>query len=345
MGADSIGLALLTRDELRTIEKQHPELLLCDEQGGSAQALTISGSPALLSAVRVLVEHIAREQQQSAAVLSALASSPELAVITTERLEQIHRQAEAQNAFVDSVELLASAMIGAWRGSSAKNSSAMASRWKSAGRIFAVPSGRADLYPESASDSPVPDPPDFSKLSPAIDRWPVGTDFVRVFSRSYAATAFHAGTGAPVARGRFHFFADGGGHVVPVMYGAAQEFAALAETVFHSVPISGTSRVVFESRLEPLSIGTLRPNRDLCLVRLHGFGLHRLSFRAQNLTDTDAGDYPRTIEWARTLHARCQTLTVWRGCRGSSTRRSRSYCLAIACRLPILRCLRRQCRC
>ncbi len=147
MGADSIGLALLTPDELRALEKQHPELLLDDEQEGSPHALTISGSPALLSAVRVLVEHIAREQQQSAAVLSALASNPERAVITTERLEQLHRQAESQNAFVDSVELLTSAMIGAWRGSSAKNSSAMASRWKSAGRIFAVPSGRADLYP------------------------------------------------------------------------------------------------------------------------------------------------------------------------------------------------------
>lgn len=156
---------------------------------------------------------------------------------------------------------------------------------------------------KSASESQVPDPPDFSQLVPAIDRWPAGTDFVRVFSHRYPVTAFNAGSGTPVAKGRFHFFADGGGRVIPVMYGAAQEFAALAETVFHDVPISGTSRVVFESRLGSLSIGRLQPTRDLCLVSLHGFGLHRLSLRAQNLTDTNASDYPRTIEWARTLHA------------------------------------------
>jgi len=82
-----------------------------------------------------------------AGVLDALTLDAEDGVISMERLQQLRGQAEARNAFIRSVELLTSSMVGELGGSAARNTSALASRWKSEGRIFAVPSGRADLYP------------------------------------------------------------------------------------------------------------------------------------------------------------------------------------------------------
>ncbi len=142
-----------------------------------------------------------------------------------------------------------------------------------------------------------------SRLKSEPQQWPAHQPFVRVFAHQYNPTEFNPGSGTASPRGRFHFFAAESGQVVPVLYGADQPFAALAETAFHDVPVRGPARVVFESRLAPLSIVTLQPQRDLCLVQLHGFGLRRLSIRATNLTDTEAAAYPRTTEWARALHA------------------------------------------
>ncbi len=90
--------------------------------------------------------------------------------------------------------------------------------------------------------------------------------------------------------------------VVPVLYGSDQENGAIAETVFHDVPVTGPGRILFESRLERLSLTVLRPTRDLRLAQLLGFGLQRLGIRARNLTDTEASEYPRTNLWAQALH-------------------------------------------
>ncbi len=167
--------------------------------------------------------------------------------------------------------------------------------------------------PTPPSSSPVPDPPDFTAPTPLTEQWPAAQEFVRVFAHKYHPTEFNPGSGVPSPRGRFHFFAAAPGRVVPILYGADQPFAALAETVFHDVPIRNPGRVVFESRLAPLSMVTLKPLRDLRLVQLHGFGLRRLSIRAANLTDTEAAEYPRTTEWARALHAAMRDIDglVW----------------------------------
>ncbi len=151
--------------------------------------------------------------------------------------------------------------------------------------------------------SPVPPPPDFSRLVPLEETWPAWQPFVRVFAHKYPPQEFNPGRGAPDPRGRFHFFAGPGGRVVPALYGSDQEDGAIAETVFHDVPVEGPGRVVFESRLNGLSLTALRPTRDLRLVQLHGFGLQRLEIRPKNLTDTESSEYPRTNAWAQALHA------------------------------------------
>lgn len=147
----------------------------------------------------------------------------------------------------------------------------------------------------------VPSPPDFRRVTPLIHAWPAGEPIVRVFNHAYPPNAFNPGTGGGV-RGRFHFFEDSAGVVVPALYGSDQEDGAIAETVFHDVPVRGDHRVVLESRLAPLSIVTLSPARELKLVELLGFGLQRLKVRAEELTSTEASEYASTIRWAAAAH-------------------------------------------
>ncbi len=127
-----------------------------------------------------------------------------------------------------------------------------------------------------------------------------------MFAHTHKPTEFKPGSGKPSPNGRFQLFAAESGRVVPILYGAAQPFAALAETVFHDVPIRSPARAVFETRLAPL----------------HGFGLRRLAVRAANLTDTESVEYPRTTEWACELHAALPDIDglVWMSRRFNSSR-------------------------
>jgi len=180
--------------------------------------------------------------------------------------------------------MLTSAMIGEWDGSSAKNASALASRWKSPGRIFAVSSARTDLYPTFQFDED-------GKPRLAI------AEVLRQFSGESEWANASGGTDVSTSP------SSSPGRVVPIFYTADQPFAALSDTVFHDVPNRTLARVIFESRLAPLSIVAMKPLRDLRLVHLHWFGLRRLSIRATNLKNTEAAEYLRTIAWARALHA------------------------------------------
>jgi RES domain len=149
----------------------------------------------------------------------------------------------------------------------------------------------------------VPPPPDFRHLAPLFQVWRKGDEIIRVYNNAYAPAAFNPGKGAADIRGRFHFFTDSAGAVVPALYGSDLEDGALSETVFHDVPIKGPHRAVLESRLKDLSIVTLRTERDLRLAELLGFGLSRFGLRPEDLTTTPASEYPQTIGWAQALHA------------------------------------------
>lgn len=149
--------------------------------------------------------------------------------------------------------------------------------------------------------SGIPDPPDFSRTTPAFRDWPAGLEIVRVHDMDYPSNRFHPGVRAEPA-GRFHFFEDAAGASVPALYGAEGEDAAIAETVFHDVP-PGPRAVVYGRRLAPLGIARLRPERDLRLVELLGHGLRRLGLRGPHLTATDAVAYPHTVRWTAALHA------------------------------------------
>lgn len=158
----------------------------------------------------------------------------------------------------------------------------------------------------------VPSPPDFRQTPPLVHTWHEGEPIVRVFNHAYRPNAFNPGTGGGI-RGRFHFFPDAAGAVVPAMYGSDHEDGAIAETVFHDVPLRGPGRVVLESRLTSLSIVALLPARELRLAELLGFGLRRYQVTPEDLTSTDPVEYPGTVRWAEALHTSFADLdgVVW----------------------------------
>jgi hypothetical protein len=108
---------------------------------------------------------------------------------------------------------------------------------------------------------------------------PSGTEFVRVHHRRFAGDEFSVPRRLPL-----------GPPVVPTLYGARDDATAIAEALFHDVPLAGNlPRAALEGRL----LTRLRATRELRLIELADRGL----------IDTPAADYPRTAQAAARLHA------------------------------------------
>lgn len=153
------------------------------------------------------------------------------------------------------------------------------------------------------NESSVPAPPDTFDPAPRTRTWSRDRPLVRVYHLDHPARSFNPGESTE-PRGRFHFFESTSGERIAILYAAEAEDAAIAETVFHDLPVGGDAGrpVVPESRLAAYGVVRLRARRDLVLVELHGFGLRRLGLRAENLTDTGPEEYPKTVKWAAALH-------------------------------------------
>ncbi len=159
----------------------------------------------------------------------------------------------------------------------------------------------------------VPEPPDFNGYEPEVGPWEGGSSFVRVYDHEFSSTSFNPGDpdhplDPDSPAGRFHHFEASEGEVVPVLYGASEQDAAIAEVIFREVPIDGPNRSVPSSVLAGYSMVRLSPKRPLRLVRLYGHGLRRLRVRARNLTDTESSEYPKTLRWAQALHVHDDTI-------------------------------------
>ncbi len=127
---------------------------------------------------------------------------------------------------------------------------------------------------------------------------PAGTRLVRVHDRYRGGIDFNSSP-EPVAR-----FRPIGKPVVPTLYAGVDEDVALAEGLFHDVPIR--PNVIRQYPLAGLNgrvISELTPTRELALIQLHGYGLQRLSLTHGELIETPAAAYEWTARWARALHA------------------------------------------
>lgn len=139
--------------------------------------------------------------------------------------------------------------------------------------------------------------------------WPAGQPIIRVHQAGTDPRRFNPGYGSPT---RFGFFADSHGVTVPVWYGGESLDVAIAETLFHELPL-GPGAVLTASVYLDRAHGTVAPRRPLQLVKLADNGLRALGLRAHQLTDTDAVDYSDTVKWAQALHSHHTTVDglVW----------------------------------
>lgn len=149
----------------------------------------------------------------------------------------------------------------------------------------------------------VPDAPTHFALDPLVETWEAGRLLIRCHTSAYGATELNPGNLRK--RGRFSPFLGPHGQLVPFLYCADSQDAALSETVFHDIPVRGEGRAILRSQLLPMVLSTLASRKPLSFVQLHGFGLDRLQVARAELIESDADQYERTATWAQALHARC----------------------------------------
>lgn len=140
-------------------------------------------------------------------------------------------------------------------------------------------------------------------FTPAIETLPAGRLLYRVFTAVRTPTEFNPGVGSPT---RFGFF---GQPVVPIMYAADTEEAAVAETLLHDIPADGG--VLPYDKYSPKALALLKVTRELRLAVLHGMGLRRLKVSPDDVTSSAASTYPDTVHWAEAAHAIGVDGMVW----------------------------------
>jgi hypothetical protein len=135
-------------------------------------------------------------------------------------------------------------------------------------------------------------PPD--PFEPATATLPAGHLLYRVLSATRTATDFNPGFGG---RTRFAFFGD---PVVPIMYAADTEDAAIAETLLHDIPVDGG--LLPYDKYAGTVLVRLKVTRSPRLAVLHGTGLRRLKATAADVTSSPASSYASTVQWAEAAH-------------------------------------------
>lgn len=121
-----------------------------------------------------------------------------------------------------------------------------------------------------------------------------GDALFRVHSNKRAGNVFNPGNSGNT---RFAFFGD---PVVPILYAADTQDAAICETLLHSVPVTGG--VLRTDQYETTVTSRLLLRRPVRLASLLGLGLRRLGVEARDVTGTDADRYAETVLWAEAAH-------------------------------------------
>jgi hypothetical protein len=142
-----------------------------------------------------------------------------------------------------------------------------------------------------------------SPFKPDVETLPAKHLLYRVFTNVRPPTGFNPGVGAAT---RFGFF---GTPVVPIMYAADTEEAAVAETLLHDIPVEGGDLPY--DQYAPKALARLEVTRDLRLAVLHGVGLRRLKVAPEDVTSSPAATYPTTVKWAELAHGIGVDGMVW----------------------------------
>lgn len=165
-------------------------------------------------------------------------------------------------------------------------------------------------WPATADGPPAPPSP----FEPLIEALPAGSRMYRMFTaaRDRHATTFNPGAGGPH---RFSFF---GNPVVPVLYAAQTEMAALCESLLHDVPLTG-GRLLPEQYQQCVA-GAFETTRELRLASFRGIGLRRLGVDAAHLTASPPRTYHHTVAWGQAAHDIGLDGVVWMSSRCNTDR-------------------------
>jgi RES domain len=142
-----------------------------------------------------------------------------------------------------------------------------------------------------------------TSFKPDIETLPAEHVLYRVFTNIRPPTDFNHGVGAPT---RFGFF---GKPVVPIIYAADTEEAAVAETLLHNIPVEGG--LLLYDDYSRKALARLKVTRDLRLAVLHAMGLRRLKVSPEDVTSSPASTYRDTVHWAEAAHGIGVNGMVW----------------------------------
>ncbi len=144
--------------------------------------------------------------------------------------------------------------------------------------------------------------PPAGKLNATLVRWGEGTQVFRVHPSRFRGDQFND---TRKGDARFSPLMDAAREVIiPTLYAGSTFDCALMETVFHDVPYRAGLKTVSKAKyVEGAVCSTLLLTCDVRLVDLSSVALHKLGIAPQDLTQTDATQYPVTREWALALHS------------------------------------------
>lgn len=131
---------------------------------------------------------------------------------------------------------------------------------------------------------------------PLVDTISAGSEFWRAYS-SRGPVNFNPGKGRPTRFAPIQVR----GATLSTMYVGETKSAALSESLFHDVPVTGPARRIPESRLASWTLHLLVCTRELRIARLRGPGLARIGITHGQLVESPATEYPYTAAWAEAV--------------------------------------------
>jgi len=123
---------------------------------------------------------------------------------------------------------------------------------------------------------------------------PARTGMYRLHDNRFFTTQFNPG---PKGAGRFHFF---GTPHVPVLYTAATEAAAVAETLLRNIPATGGHIPYGDYQSKVMA--AIEIKKDVRLASFLGTDLRALRVTPDQLTTTAGENYPQTRKWAEAAY-------------------------------------------
>lgn len=154
----AIKFTRLDRSELQRAARA----VQAPDAGEAEQGVLVAGPEAEMSYLLRFVHALLDRRDRDERLVDLLIREVEPDLIDEAHLKQLRLQAQARASFLTQVPLLDSSKVAELLGSTARNTSAMASRLKRSGKLFAVTYKGVDLYPAAQIVDGEP--------SPAVER-------------------------------------------------------------------------------------------------------------------------------------------------------------------------------